>query len=118
MKLTKVEQKGRVTRIQLPDGNWWDILTKPKWKHIKDLRRSLQAPAGDAELDEDQAANAALVHFTVAWSFPDDIDNAGLEERDLSDLIQALQLVNEKLSPIFEAMSGSGGAEKVTANGK
>ena len=97
MKLTKAEQEGRVTRVQLADDNWWDILTKPKWKHMRDFRAALRKD----DTDTDILADIALANFTVGWSYAESVTVDAIGEREIEDLMKVLPVVVEKLLPLL-----------------
>lgn len=91
-----------VKRIELPSGGWWEIETRPRWKHVRgwfaghfdEARHS-----GDAGRRGPDLAYRALVSLTTAWSFPEETSLDSLAQRDVADVLTAMELLRPKVSP-------------------
>ena len=83
--------------MELADDNWWDILTKPRWKHMKEFRAALKKE----DADDDSLADIALAHFTVGWSYAESVTVDAIGEREIEDLMKVLPVVVEKLLPLL-----------------
>ncbi len=103
--LSEEEKEGRVLKVDLPSGGWWEVLVNPTWGQVKAFRKFLKEKYNKAE-DED-LATAALVYFSVAWSFPEALDEAGLDRRDARDIAGVMVPLNKALTPLFEAFRGT-----------
>ena len=93
----------RTKRIELPEGNWWELVANPRWKEIKAFRLAViaaQAEGGSG----DQIIDLYLETFTEAWSFPEEINADGIGERETAELIPVLTVVNQVLSPLLKAL--------------
>lgn len=59
-----------VIRVSLPLGGWWDLTTRPLWRHVRHWMDGSQ----DGDL-----LSLALASLTAGWSFPE-----GVTERSLA----------------------------------
>lgn len=102
-----------VVRVDLPDGEWWDIRVKGiAWNEIKAVRTELakaQLQGLSVNLDE-----TLLLHFTD-WTSKagertndPDVDKAAigrvmdnLGNEDAADAVLLMDVVTEKLFPLF-----------------
>ena len=75
-----------IKRIRLPSGGWWEIETRPRWKHVRRWADDIDRPDRSLDLVE-----RALVSLTTAWSFCDAIGLESLARRDARDLITVLE---------------------------
>ena len=80
-----------VKRIELPSGGWWDILVRPRWKHV------VQWNGGSPDLVE-----RALVSLTTAWSFPDEVSLETLAQRETDDLLAVLEAFRQEVVPFLD----------------
>lgn len=77
-----------VRRIALPSGGWWEISTRPLWKHVRDW------PHEGADL-----IDHALTSLTIAWSFSEEIGVGTIAGRDADDLIAVIEAFREDVAP-------------------
>ena len=105
-----------IVRVDLPDGEWWDIRVKGiAWREIKAVRAELakaQTEGLSVDLDE-----TLLLHFTDWTSKAGertgslDADKAvigrimdGLGDEDASHTVLLMDVVTDKLFPLFPGM--------------
>jgi len=84
-------------RLDLPSGNWWELVDMPLWKHF----RALEGLGNLAAID------ALLVSITVAWSFPEEVSIEALGEREARDMIPVLQYLQEHVLPFAQTIGQS-----------
>ncbi len=94
-----------VKRLRLPSGGWWDIETRPRWRHVREWfsmngAYQSESPAGTA--DGPDLADRALASLTVAWSFPEDVSVSSLPHRDPRDTLAALELLEAEVLPAWD----------------
>ena len=77
-----------VKRIVLPSGGWWDLTTRPRWKHVRRWASERPRLPGDSRLVE-----VALACLTTAWSFAEEVSPEAVADRDAEDLVVALEEV-------------------------
>ena len=82
---------GKVVRLEIPSGGWWEIDTAPRWGAI----RNIDQTQGDASL---------LAAVTVAWSFDEPVSAEAVNNRETPDVLMALEVVFEKILPLFERL--------------
>jgi hypothetical protein len=91
-----------VRRIELPSGGWWEIETRPRWKHVRGWYSGHphEAPqSGDAGRGDPDLAERALVSLTTAWSFAEKTSLDSLAQRDVADVLTAMELLRPEVSP-------------------
>ena len=102
--------EGRIARINLPSGGWWDIQTRPLWKHL--CGWALEAEEGQ---DASGLVERALVSLTTAWSFDDKVCLEALGERQADDLIAVLEVFHRDVVPLLGGDGHKGMAEELFA---
>ena len=83
--------------VRLPSGGWWDIETRPRWRHLREWMRSRREPGAQEEL-----ADEVLVSLTNAWSFDLPVETASLERIDPGDLAAAFGAVRQALAELWD----------------
>ncbi len=84
-----------VIRVELPSGGWWELESRPRWKHVR--KRASEAGRPGAG----ETADRALVSLTVAWSFEDEVCVSALSRRSPRDLTSAFGALHDRvLSPL------------------
>ena len=83
-------------RISLPSGYWWEIRTRPLWKHVRRWTANHEGSSGRNSLIE-----AALAELTVSWGFPEQISIEALAHRDAEDVIAVLEIFIQEISPVL-----------------
>lgn len=78
---------GTVKRINLPSGGWWEIETRPLWRHVREWADETQGRHTGLEL-----AEHALASLTPGWSFAEEISQEAVSRRDVDDLIAVLEV--------------------------
>ena len=107
-----------VVRIDLPSGGWWEIETRPRWKHVREWSGG-DASGGlgpsshpsDAEL-----ADRALVSMTTGWSFAGPISLESLAVRDEKDVISAMGLLSGEIATLCELCKQRSAGEQLLAS--
>ena len=102
--------ESRVARIDLPSGGWWEIQTRPLWKHVCDWALEAQEDRGAPGLVE-----RALVSLTTAWSFADEVCLETLAQRHADDLIAVLEVFHREVAPLLRGDSIREMAEELFA---
>ena len=92
-------------RVDLPSGGWWEIVTRPRWKHLRQW----------VEADGDDLVDRALLSLTTAWSFGQDISLASLRQREPRDLVAILKTFREEVIPWLEESDLKDMAEELFA---
>lgn len=84
-----------VIRVELPSGGWWELESRPRWKHVRKWASEAGRPG------EGETADRALVSLTAAWSFEDEVCVAALSRRSPGDLATAFEALHDRvLSPL------------------
>ena len=99
-----------VVRVNLPSGGWWDIRTRPLWKHVSDWRRAVRAGAKRTGLLE-----GALVSLTTGWSFAEEVRPESLARRESGDLAAVLEVFCRQAGPFASANGSAAAAERLFA---
>ena len=99
-----------VVRVKLPSGGWWDIRTRPLWKHVSDWRRSVRAGAKRTGLLE-----RALVSLTTGWSFAEEVRPETLARREAGDLAAVLKVFCQRAESFAVAQDSAASAERLFA---
>lgn len=86
------EQNG-VRRVDLSDGQWWDLNTRPRWGIIRQLQASAEDTTG------------MLAALSVGWSFDGDITVETIDDRDMEHVIEVLGVLTREVLPLFEALT-------------
>ena len=79
-----------VKRVSLPSGGWWEIVTRPLWRHV-----------GAWGHNSKGLAERALVSLTTAWSFEEEVSREALSLRHEQDLIAVLETLQRDLLPLL-----------------
>ncbi len=99
-----------VARVKLPSGGWWDIRTRPLWKHVSDWRRAVRAGAKRTGLLE-----RALVSLTTGWSFAEEVLPETLAGREAGDLAAVLEIFCRQAESFAAAHGSAASAERLFA---
>ncbi len=83
-----------VARVRLPSGGWWEIRTRPLWKHVSEWRGAVRA--GE---EEEALLERALVSLTTGWSFSEEIGPESVSDRDAEDLAAVLEVFCREVEP-------------------
>ncbi|MCH8206119.1 MAG: hypothetical protein IH956_03850 [Chloroflexi bacterium] len=81
-------------RVSLPSGGWWDLTTRPLWRHVRHWM--------DEGPDHDLLPRA-LVSLTTGWSFPEGVTERSLALRDTEDLTTVLAVLNGEVLSAFRS---------------
>jgi hypothetical protein len=73
-------------RIDLEDGDWWELETNPKWGVVKAIN-------GESDPSE------ILATFTLGWSFEEEVSAASIDERTMVDVSTVFAKLNEDVLP-------------------
>jgi len=73
-------------RIELEDGDWWDLETNPKWGAVKSI---------NTETDPSEI----LATFTLGWSWDEEITAANIDERAMVDVSAVFGKLNTDVLP-------------------
>ncbi len=84
-------------RVGLPSGGWWDVETRPRWRHLRGWMRARTGPVAQERL-----ADEVLVSLTRGWSFDLPVETASLERIDAGDLAAALGAVRLALADLWD----------------
>ena len=85
-----------VTRILLPSGGWWEFLTRPQWRHVREWRSRCAEGTGSVSPER------ALASLTTAWSFADEVSADVISRLDEADLIVALEAFHREVVPYLD----------------
>jgi hypothetical protein len=97
------------TRICLPSGGWWEFVTRPRWRHL----REWQSQSLDGQ--DSVSAERALASLTVAWSFADEVSADAISRLDEADLIVALEAFHREVVPFLGLADEQGLAQALFA---
>ena len=84
-----------VRRIQLPSGGWWELFTRPRWRHVRRWR--LQDPNGGSVSPE-----SALASLTKGWSFAEEVSAESVADLEEADLVVALEVFQREVVPFLK----------------
>jgi hypothetical protein len=73
-------------RIELEDGDWWELETNPKWGVVKKI---------NSETDPSEI----LATFTLGWSWDDEVTPENIDERAMVDVSAVFSKLNEDVLP-------------------
>jgi hypothetical protein len=79
-------------RIPLPSGHWWELETRPRWKHVIQWRH-----------DELLLLERALASLTTAWSFGENITPETIARRHEDDMLAILDAFQRHIVPQLRA---------------
>lgn len=83
--------------VRLPSGGWWEIETRPRWRHLRGWTRSRRG--ADCQ---DGLADEVLVSLTKGWSFGLPVETSSLERIDAGDLAAAFASVRIALAELWD----------------
>ena len=84
-----------VIRVELPSGGWWELESRPRWKHVREWASEV------GRLGAGEVADRVLVSLTAAWSFGDEVGVSALSRRSPRDLTAAFEALHDRvLSPL------------------
>ena len=84
------------TRISLPSGGWWDLVTRPMWRH---LRLLLTGARQGATAAADTLVDHLLVALTTAWSFDEPVSLDSLAAREGADMDAVVEVLCASVLP-------------------
>ena len=93
-----------VRRVALPSGGWWEIVTRPLWRHVSIWEHESRG-----------LAERALVSLTTAWSFDEEVSSETLSLRHEQDLIAVLETLQRELLPLLASGNPEQAAEELFA---
>ena len=96
-----------VKRVSLPSGGWWEIVTRPRWRHVQ------QWDADGRDQNGGGLVERALVSLTAAWSFGEGVSLEALARRDAQDMIAVLDTLQRDIVPFLEADTPEETAEEL-----
>ena len=102
-----------VKRIELPSGGWWEIETRPRWRHAREWAAGLRHGPKASDHGEGGLIDRVLVSLTSSWSFPLPVNLTSLDGIDAEDVIAVLELVRREVAPFWEEQHGSRPAERL-----
>ena len=90
-------------RIDLGDGDWWAIETKPSVRQGR-MIDAIKKPEEDEEVDASLPApdDYALAILTTEWSFSEDVTAENVADRQMDHLIAALEVLVDDIIPFLE----------------
>jgi hypothetical protein len=94
----------RTTRIELPEGNWWELVSNPKWREIRTFQQKIIAAQAQGQGDGIEVIDMYLIDFTEAWSFEGDITEETIGERDTVEMVPVMKVVNSVVLPLLLAL--------------
>ena len=84
------------THIALPSGGWWEISTRPLWRHLRAWTDAVGDKAHNGEL-----LDFALASVTTAWSFDEELSAESVGHREPADQEAAIQALKARvISPM------------------
>ena len=88
-----------VRRVDLPSGGWWDLVIRPRWKHVCPLLLEARDPVDPAAADGAHGClvERALVSFTAAWSFGEPVTEGSLALRDQGDVVAVMEVFGREI---------------------
>ena len=75
----------------MPSGGWWEIETRPLWRHVREWREG--APDDDGGL-----VDRVVVSLTTAWSFDLPVKLESLVLVDAGDVAVVLEVLVEQVA--------------------
>ena len=93
-----------VRRVRLPSGGWWDIETRPRWRHVHDwadVQTKARFDAGNSGEGDATLATLALASLTTAWSFDDPICVDSVARRDAADIVMAMEALVKETAALW-----------------
>ena len=94
-------EKGRVERVDLPSGGWWELYVPTKHRHIKQYGIYMREQLKDNEVIMDATVKAVL-YWTHGWSFdglPRSLESYD-DVIDLKDTNAAEVFFTETIAPL------------------
>ena len=99
-----------IRRIYLPSGGWWEITTRPLWRHTRTWFTALHGPDSDRDL-----VLVALASLTTAWSFREDISAETVAGRKAIDLVAILEVFQRDVASQLTSAIPAGLSETLFA---
>ena len=96
-----------IVRIELPSGGWWELETRPRWQHLREIL--LEAD----ERPRENIVDRALVALTTTWSFDEEVGLDSLAGRDEADVLAAMELLKREAVPLWDGHEPKLLAEKL-----
>ncbi|MDA1349164.1 MAG: hypothetical protein O3A47_09945 [Chloroflexi bacterium] len=96
---------GTTRRIGLPSGGWWEIETRPRWRHAR----------GWEAMDEGDLADRALAALTVGWSLDEEPTVEAVCALAADDLAAMLDFFLREVAPFLERDGPKQAAERLFA---
>ena len=96
-------------RIDLPSGGWWELQTRPLWRHVREW------DTASADSDASTAVERALVALTIAWSFGEEISLAAVGRRSADDMIAVLRACQQQVAPFLQGVTSRELAQELFA---
>ena len=91
-----------VRRVALPSGGWWDLIVRPRWKHVRDflcIDERLASLCDRERLGPASIAERALASLTTGWSFREPVSAESLAHRDRNDLMAVMGVLEREVVP-------------------
>jgi hypothetical protein len=79
-----------VKRIELPSGGWWDIETRPRWKHVHECEN----------VTEWDSLKQIIAKLSTAWSFQESICPESIALRSEDDIAAMLEAFARNVSSL------------------
>ena len=102
-----------VRRIDLPSGGWWEIETRPRWKHLRGWLDGLRQISSAREQGESEQVDRMLVSLTVAWSFDLPLKPQYLSSIDTEDIVAVLEVLRREVVPYWKQPDRKAMAEEL-----
>lgn len=74
----------------MPSGGWWEVETRPLWKHVREWREG-------AYDDDGGLVDRVVVSLTTAWSFNLPVELESLALVDADDVAIVLEMLVEQI---------------------
>lgn len=82
---------GAVRRIGVPSGGWWEVETRPLWRHVREWRE------GRSDCDGG-LVDRVVMSLTTAWSFDLPVELESLALVDANDMAVVLEVLVEQIA--------------------
>ncbi len=89
-------ERESVRRLELANGGWWDIETRPTMREFMKIQEIIEAAS------DEQAAFEVLAYLTKGWSFPEEVSAEAVMDRHVDELVDAMTVFTTDVGPFLE----------------
>lgn len=86
-----------IRRLRLPNGQWWDLETRPTVRQFLEIEKIVRNGAED-----EKGSYEVLRYLTMGWSFREEVTVDAIMDRHIDELIEAMSVFTLDIVPFLE----------------